>query len=40
MFDWIDSGRYVADVSRQEEVFGPAPTPEDAVARFAAQLGH
>ena len=40
MFDWIDSGRYVADVSRQEEVFGPAPTPEDAVARFVAQLGH
>ncbi|HYO02233.1 MAG TPA: SDR family oxidoreductase [Mycobacterium sp.] len=40
MFSWIETGRYVADVSRQEEVFGPAPTPEDAVARFAAQLGH
>ncbi|MHA7221047.1 SDR family oxidoreductase [Arthrobacter sp. RHLT1-20] len=40
MFAWIDTGKYVADVSRQEEVFGPAPTPEDALARFAAQLGH
>ena len=40
MVGWFETGRYVADVSRQEEVFGPAPTPEDAVARFAAQLGH
>ena len=40
MFAWFNTGRYVADVTRQEQVFGPAPTPEDAVARFAAQLGH
>ena len=40
MVGWFETGRYVADVSRQEEVFGPVPTPEDAVARFAARLGH
>ncbi|MDF9752822.1 SDR family oxidoreductase [Arthrobacter sp. ES3-54] len=37
---WFDTGRYVANTSRQIELFGPAPTPEDAVARFAARLGH
>jgi uncharacterized protein YbjT (DUF2867 family) len=40
MAAWFETGRYVANTSRQTEVFGPAPTPEDAVARFAAQLGH
>jgi uncharacterized protein YbjT (DUF2867 family) len=40
MFAWFETGRYVADVSRQEEIFGPPPTPEEAVAALAAQLGH
>jgi uncharacterized protein YbjT (DUF2867 family) len=40
MAAWFGTGRYVADTSRQIELFGPAPTPEDAVARFAAGLGH
>lgn len=40
MAAWFDSGRYVANTTRQTELFGPAPTPEDAIARFAAGLGH
>jgi uncharacterized protein YbjT (DUF2867 family) len=40
MAAWFETGRYVANTSRQIELFGPAPTPEDAIARFAAQLGH
>lgn len=40
MAAWFDTGRYVANTSRQAEVFGPVPTPEDAIARFAARLGH
>lgn len=40
MAAWFETGRYVANTSRQAELFGPAPTPEDAVARFAARLGH
>jgi uncharacterized protein YbjT (DUF2867 family) len=40
MAAWFDTGGYVANTSRQTEVFGPGPTPEDAIARFAARLGH
>jgi uncharacterized protein YbjT (DUF2867 family) len=40
MLDWFESGKYVADTTRQREVFGPVPTAEDAVGRFAASLGH
>ncbi len=40
MAAWFETGRYVANTGRQREIFGPAPTPEEAVARFAAQLGH
>lgn len=39
MAAWFDTGRYVANTGRQAELFGPAPSPEDAIARFAAQLG-
>jgi uncharacterized protein YbjT (DUF2867 family) len=39
MFGWIDTGRYVADPRRQEQLFGPAPTAEDAVARLTDELG-
>ncbi|MGX5210306.1 hypothetical protein ACWKT3_16690 [Streptomyces violaceus] len=35
MFGWFDTGRYVADPRRQEQLFGPVPTAEEALARFA-----
>lgn len=40
MVAWFETGKYVADTSRQERVFGPAPTPEDAIGRVAARYGH
>jgi len=40
MFAWFETGRYVANTTRQGEVFGPPPTAEDAVGRFIASLGH
>ncbi|MCX2748834.1 hypothetical protein OOZ51_13575 [Arthrobacter sp. MI7-26] len=40
MMDWFQSGRYVADTSRQREVFGPPRTAKDAVARLITSLGH
>ncbi|WP_115788959.1 SDR family oxidoreductase [Arthrobacter silvisoli] len=40
MAAWFDTGKYVADTSRQAELFGPPPTPEDAIARLAARMGH
>jgi len=32
MFGWFDTGRCVADPRRQEQLFGPVPTAEDALA--------
>ncbi|MGO4384516.1 SDR family oxidoreductase [Specibacter sp. RAF43] len=40
MATWFNTGRYVADTTRQTELFGPPPTPEEAIKRFAAGLGH
>ena len=40
MIDWFQTGKYVADTTRQQEVFGPPPTADDAVARFLSSLGH
>ena len=40
MMRWIQSGRYVADPSRQREVFGQVSTAEDAIARLVGSLGH
>lgn len=40
MVAWFETGKYVADTTRQEQVFGPVPTPEDAIARLAARFGH
>jgi uncharacterized protein YbjT (DUF2867 family) len=40
MAEWFDTGRYVADTSRQARLFGPVPAPEDAIGRLAASLGH
>jgi uncharacterized protein YbjT (DUF2867 family) len=40
MLGWFQTGKYVADTTRQREVFGTPPTAEDAVRRFIANLGH
>lgn len=40
MIDWFQTGRYVADTTRQGEVFGAVPTAEDAIARLITRLGH
>jgi uncharacterized protein YbjT (DUF2867 family) len=40
MMRWFQSGQYVADPSRQGEVFGQVPTAEDAIARFVGSPGH
>ena len=40
MMRWIQSGRYVADPSRQRQVFGQVPTAEEAIARLVGSLGH
>ena len=38
MFGWFDTGRYVANPRRQEQLFGPAPTAEAAIARLTNEL--
>ena len=38
MLRWFQTGNYVADTTRQAEVFGPVPTAEDAIAEFAVRL--
>ena len=40
MIDWFQTGRYVADTRRQQQVFGAVPRAEDAIARLLTQLGH
>ena len=40
MLGWFRTGRYVADPTRQGEVFGPVPTAEDAIGRLIRSLGH
>jgi uncharacterized protein YbjT (DUF2867 family) len=40
MISWFQTGRYVADTTRQSEVFGTPPTGEDAVRRLITSLGH
>lgn len=40
MMSWFQTGRYVADTTRQSEVFGAPPTAEDAVRRLITNLGH
>lgn len=39
MFSWFDTGRYVADTRRQEQLFGPVPTADDALGRYTDELG-
>jgi hypothetical protein len=38
MFRWFDTGRYVADPHRQQQLFGPAPKTEDALARLTEEF--
>lgn len=40
MFRYIESGSYVADTTRQTQLFGPPPTAGDAIARLLRDLGH
>jgi uncharacterized protein YbjT (DUF2867 family) len=40
MLRWFQTGGYVADPTRQREVFGEVPTAEDAIARLIRSLGH
>ncbi|HAG60144.1 MAG TPA: NAD-dependent epimerase [Arthrobacter bacterium] len=40
MIGWFQSGRYVADTTVQQQVFGEPPTAEDAIGRFVAGLGY
>lgn len=40
MISWFQTGRYVAETTRQSEVFGAPPTAEDAVRRLITSLGH
>jgi hypothetical protein len=40
MMRWFQTGGYVADPTRQGQVFGPVPTAEDAITRFVGSLGH
>jgi uncharacterized protein YbjT (DUF2867 family) len=39
MFSWFDTGRYVADTRRQEQLFGPVPTADDVLGRYTDELG-
>lgn len=39
MMRYFQTGRYVADPRRQSEVFGPAPTAEEAVGRLLRDAG-
>jgi uncharacterized protein YbjT (DUF2867 family) len=40
MMGWFQTGRYVAETTRQTQVFGAPPTAEDAVRRLITGLGH
>lgn len=40
MFRYMESGAYVADTTRQAELFGPPPTARDGLTRLLEQLGH
>ena len=40
MFRYFQSGAYVADTTRQAQLFGAPPSARDAVARLLGDLGH
>ena len=39
MVSYFQSGRYVADLARQREAFGPVPTAAEEVARWLQEAG-
>jgi uncharacterized protein YneF (UPF0154 family) len=40
MMHYFTTGQYVADTTRQSQVFGTPPRAEEAVTRLLSQLGH
>jgi nucleoside-diphosphate-sugar epimerase len=40
MLRWFQTGQYVADPTRQRQVFGEVPTAEEAIARLVQRLRH
>ncbi|WP_457962285.1 SDR family oxidoreductase [Arthrobacter sp. D1-29] len=40
MINYFQTGGYVADTTRQQEVFGAVPTAEDSIGRLITSLGH
>ena len=40
MLKWFGTGRFVADTTRQGEVFGPVPTPREALSGFLEGRGY
>ena len=40
MLEWFATGRFVADTTRQGQVFGPAPTPRRALVSFLEGHGY
>ncbi|MFE4756815.1 SDR family oxidoreductase, partial [Streptomyces mirabilis] len=40
MVNWFETGKYVADTTRQQALFGTPPTAEDALTRHINSLGH
>lgn len=39
MFDYIFTGRYVADATIQQKYFGEVPSFKDSVFRYCKQIG-
>ena len=39
MFLFFRTGRFVSDTTKQERFFGPAPTAQDAITRWASGSG-
>ena len=40
MLRWFETGRYIADPTRQRDAFGEVPTAEEAIARLLQRQGH
>jgi nucleoside-diphosphate-sugar epimerase len=40
MLRWFETGRYIADPTRQRDAFGEVPTAEEAIARLLHRQGH
>jgi hypothetical protein len=40
MLKWFETGHYVADTTRQREVFGGVPIADEAITKMIRNLGH